>query len=39
MIRPLTTTPGGFTHVLVAIDNFTNLIEYKPMTKLTPGKQ
>jgi hypothetical protein len=28
--------PGGFTHVLVAIDKFTKWIEYKPIAKLTP---
>jgi hypothetical protein len=35
MIRPLTTAPGGFIHVLVAIDKFTKWIEYKPITKLS----
>jgi hypothetical protein len=35
MIGPLKTAPGGFTHVLVAIDKFTKWIEYKPITKLT----
>jgi hypothetical protein len=35
MIGPFTTAPGGFTHVLVAIDKFTKWIEYKPITKLT----
>jgi hypothetical protein len=34
MIGPFTTTPGGFTHVLVAIDKFTKWIEYKPMATL-----
>jgi ribonuclease HI len=38
MIGPFTTAPGGFTHVLVAIDNFTKWIEYKPITKLTPDR-
>jgi hypothetical protein len=28
MIGPFTTAPGGFTHVLVAIDKFTKWIEY-----------
>ena len=32
MIGPLTTAPGGVTHVLVAIDKFTKWIEYKPVT-------
>jgi hypothetical protein len=27
MIGPLTTAPGGFTHVMVAIDKFTKWIE------------
>jgi hypothetical protein len=35
MIGPLTTAPGGFTHVLVAIDKFTKWIEYKTITKLS----
>jgi hypothetical protein len=35
MIGPFTTTPGGFTHVLVAIDKFTKWIEYKPITTLS----
>jgi hypothetical protein len=35
MIGPLTTAPGGFTHVLVAIDKFTKWIEYKPITQLS----
>jgi hypothetical protein len=38
MIGPFTTAPGGFTHVLVAIDKFTKWIEYKPITKLTPDR-
>jgi hypothetical protein len=38
MIGPFTTVPGGFTHVLVAIDKFTKWIEYKPIIKLTPDK-
>jgi hypothetical protein len=35
MIGPLTTAPGGFTHVLLAIDKFTKYMEYKPITKLS----
>jgi hypothetical protein len=34
MIGALTTVPGCFTHVLVAIDKFTKWIEYKPFIKL-----
>jgi hypothetical protein len=38
MIGLLTTAPGGFTHVLVAIDKFTKWIEYKPITTLTADR-
>jgi hypothetical protein len=38
MIVPFTTAPGGFTHVLVAIDKFTKWIEYKRIAKLTPDR-
>jgi hypothetical protein len=38
MIGPLTTAPGGFTHVLVAIDKFTKWIEYKPIATLTADR-
>jgi hypothetical protein len=38
MIGAFTTAPGGFTHVLVAIDKFTKWIEYKPIAKLTPDR-
>jgi hypothetical protein len=38
MIGPLTAAPGGFTHVLVAIDNFTKWIEYRPITNLSAGR-
>jgi hypothetical protein len=38
MIGPFTTAPGGFTHVLVAIDKFTKWIEYKPIARLTPDR-
>jgi hypothetical protein len=38
MIGPFTMTPGGFTHVLVAIDKFTKWIEYNPIAKLTPNR-
>jgi hypothetical protein len=30
-----TTAPGGFTHVLVAINKFTKWIEYKPIATLS----
>jgi hypothetical protein len=35
MIGSLTTAPGGFTHVLVAIDKFTKWIKYKPIAMLS----
>ena len=35
MIRPLTVAPGGFNHVLVAVDKFTKWIEYKPIVKIS----
>jgi hypothetical protein len=38
MIGPLTTAPGGFTHVFVAIDKFTKWIEYKPIITLSIGR-
>jgi hypothetical protein len=33
-LTPLTTAPGGFSHVLVALNKFTKWIEYKPITTL-----
>jgi hypothetical protein len=38
MIGHFTMAPGGFTHILMAIDKFTKLIEYKPIAKLTPNR-
>jgi hypothetical protein len=38
MIGLLTTAPGGFTHVLVAIDKFNKWIEFKPFTTLTADR-
>jgi hypothetical protein len=38
MIEPLTTAPGGFTHVLVDIDKFTKWIEYKPIITLSTDR-
>jgi hypothetical protein len=38
MIGPFTIAPGGFTHILVAIDKFTKWIKYKLITKLTPDR-
>jgi hypothetical protein len=34
MIGPLTKALGGYTHLLVAVDKFTNKIEAKPITSL-----
>jgi hypothetical protein len=34
MVGPLKKAPGGFTHLLVAIDKFTKLIEAKPITTI-----
>jgi hypothetical protein len=34
MVGPFKTTPGGLTHLLVAVDKFTKLIEAKPIKKL-----
>jgi hypothetical protein len=38
MIGPLTTAPGGFTHVLVAIDKSKKWIEYEPITNLSSDR-
>ena len=38
MIGPLIVAPGGFNHVLVAVDKFTKWIEYKPITKISVDK-
>ena len=34
MVGPLRKAPGGFTHLLVAIDKFTKWIETKPITTI-----
>ena len=38
MIGPLTVAPGGFNHVLVAVDKFTKWIEYKPIVKISSDR-
>jgi hypothetical protein len=38
VIEPLTIAPGGFTHVLVAINKFTKWIEHKPITKFSTDR-
>ena len=34
MVRPLKECPGGFTHLLVAVDKFTKWIEANPITNI-----
>ena len=34
MVGPLKKGPGGFTHLLVAVDKFTKWIEVKPITNI-----
>ena len=34
MVGPLEKGPGGFTHLLVAVDKFTKCIEAKPITNI-----
>ena len=34
MVGPLKKGPGGFTHLLIAVDNFTKCIEAKPITNI-----
>ena len=38
MIGPLTVAPGGFNHMLVAVDKFTKWIEYKPIVKISSDR-
>jgi len=38
MIGPLTTAPGGFNLVLVAVDKFTKWIEYKSIGKISSNR-
>ena len=38
MIGPLIVAPGGFNHVLVAVDKFTKWIEYKPIVKISSDR-
>ena len=38
MIEPLTVAPGGFNHVLVAVDKFTKWIEYKLIVKISSDR-
>ena len=33
-VRPLKKAPGSFTHLLIAVDKFTNWIEAKPITNI-----
>ena len=34
MVGPLKKAPGGFTHLIVAVDKFTKWIEAKPITNI-----
>ena len=34
MVEPLKKAPGGFTHLLVAVDKFTKWIEAKPISNI-----
>jgi hypothetical protein len=38
MIGPFKKAQGGYTHIMVSIDKFTKLIEYKPIVFLTSAK-
>ena len=38
MIGPLSTAPGGFSHILVAVDKFTKWIEVKPIKKISSDR-
>jgi IS30 family transposase len=34
-VGPFRTAPGGYKHILVAVDNFTKWIEVRPVAKVT----
>ena len=38
MVGPLKKGPGGFTHLLIAVDKFTKWIEAKPITNICSKK-
>src|SRR5438034_1112722 len=38
MVSPLQEASGGYTHLFVAIDNFTKWIEAKPVATITAAK-
>ena len=38
MIGPLLIAPGGFTHILVAVDKFTKWVEVKPIKKISSDR-
>jgi hypothetical protein len=35
LLGPFKKVPGGFTHLLVAVDNFTKWIEARPVAKIS----
>jgi hypothetical protein len=39
LVGPFKKTKGGFTHIFVAVDNFTKWIEVKPATSITVAKE
>jgi hypothetical protein len=38
IVGPLRKAPGGFTHLLVAIDKFSKWVEVRPITNLRTGR-
>ncbi|XP_034594418.1 uncharacterized protein [Setaria viridis] len=38
MVGPFKTAPGGYTHIFVAVDKFTNSIEVEAITSIEPAK-
>jgi hypothetical protein len=38
IVGPFCTTPGGYKHILVAVDKFTKWIEVRPDAKVTLEK-
>jgi IS30 family transposase len=38
VVRPFRTAPGGYKHILVAVDKFTKWIEIRPVAEVTSEK-